>query len=313
MKILYSAGNRLGSYYQLKRFLESIKNKNHIVKIAAFKKSLCNLNADYMLDSLLNFTNPGGPVSFNGNYSYYRNEIKRFNPDLIISDYEIYTSMLATELKIKLWQYSPINIYHALDKKTKQNIGIHKNYSHLIESNHKKSEYVDYVMSYSSRKFALSHLCDCDNRPELIGFEWARPSFILGEDVDVCKYVIALAASNKKIIDEFKNKDAILLTPYALEKYDTMKVADIDSDHYKNALLNCKACINDGTAAFLADSFYNEKYSFSIPRYDDIEPIICSYMNEYCGVGRINFGTPQKVDVKINESVKFISEYLDNP
>lgn len=312
MKILYAAGNRLGSYYQLKRFLDSVADKNHTVKVAAYKKSLGDQDVDYTLDCLLNFTNPDGPTSFNGNYAYYRNEIKRFNPDLVISDLEVYSSMLANELNIKLWQVSPLNLYYALNSKTKQNVGIHKNYSHLLESNHKRSEYINYALNYSSRKFVLSHLCDCENPPELIeGFEWARPSFVLGENIDKYHYVIALAKSNKKIIDEFKNKDSILLSPYMFEKYDMMAVADIDSDAYKNSLENCKIFITDGTAAFLADAFYNQKYAFSIPRYDDIETIIGSYMNEHCGIGKTDLGSTLQVNIKINENVKFISGYLD--
>lgn len=312
MRILYAAGNRLGSYYQLKRFLDSIASKKYTVKVAAYKKSLGDLDADYTLDCLLNFTNPDGPPSFNGNYAYYRNEIKRFNPDLIISDLELYSSIIASELKIKLWQASPLNIYYALNSKTKQNVGIHKNYSHLIESNHKRSECLSDVLNYSDRKFVLSHLCDCENPPGLIeGFEWARPDFILGENVDKYHYLVALARSNKKIINEFKNKHAVLFSPYIFEKYDMMVVADIDSDAYKNALENCKVFISDGTAVFLADAFYNQKYSISIPRYDDIETIVSSYMNEHCGVGKIEAGPPMKVNIKINEKVKFVSEYLE--
>jgi len=312
MRILYAAGNRLGSYYQLKRFLDSIAYKNHNIKVAAYKKSLGSLDVDYTLDCLLNFTDPLGTVSFNGNYSYYKNEIKRFNPDLIISDFEIYTSIIAHELKIKLWQISPLNLYYALNAKTKQNVGIHKHYSHLIESNHKRSEYINHALNYSSRKFVLSHLCDCESPTELVeGFEWARPDFLLGEDVDKYHYVIALAKSNKKIIHEFKSKHAVLFSPYMFEKYDMMAVEDIDSDSYKNALENCKVFISDGTAAFLADAFYNQKYSISIPRYDDIETIVASYMNEHCGVGKIDFGPPAKVNIKINEKIKLVSEYLD--
>jgi hypothetical protein len=99
MKILYAAGNRLGSYYQLKRFLNSVSKQNHNIKIAAYKNSTGDLNTDYTLDCLLNFTSPHTTFSFNGNYTYYSNEIKRFNPDLIISDFEIYTSIIAAQNK----------------------------------------------------------------------------------------------------------------------------------------------------------------------------------------------------------------------
>lgn len=313
MKILYAAGNRLGSYYQLKRFLNSISDKNHVVKVAAYKKSLGDLDVDYTLDCLLNFSNPDATVSFNGNYSYYRNEIKRFNPDLVISDLEVYTSILANELNIKLWQVSPMNLYYSLNAETKQKVGIHKHYSYLIEYSHKRSEYINYILNNSNRKFVLSHLCDCSGRPELIqSYEWARPSFVLGESTNNFDYVIALAKTNKKIINEFKNKKSALFSPYAFEQFDEMFVGGIDAeDNYKNSLENCKAFITDGTASFLADAFYNQKYCFSFPRYDDIETIIGSYMNVYCNIGKIDMGNSIPVKINIDEKVKFISECLD--
>lgn len=310
MKILYAAGNRIGSFYQLKRFLGSV-SKRHTIKIAAYKKSMGDLDVDYNLDSLLNFTNPEG-ISFNGNYNYYANEIRRFAPDLIISDFEIYTSIMAGELKIKLWQFSPVNLYYALDAKTKQASGIHKYYSHLIESNHKKSDYINYILNNSDRKFVLSHLCDCAAAPSLIdGFEWVRPSFILGEGGSNFDNVIVLPKTNKKIIDEFKNKNSILFSPFYFEKYDRMLVANINSDDYALPLDNCKIFITDGTATFLADAFYNQKYCFSITRYDDIEAVIGSFMNEYCKLGKMDLGNSSTVEVTIDDNVKFISEHLE--
>jgi hypothetical protein len=313
VKILYAAGNRLGSHYQLKRFLNSIANKNYDVKIAAYKVSMGDLDIDYCLDALLNITNPDGPISFNGNYSYYHNEVKRFAPNLIISDFELYSSVLANELGIELWQVSPINLYYALNPEIKQAVGIHKNYSYLIESNHNRFEYTRYILNNSNRKFVLSHLCDCENPPELIpGFEWARPSFVLGEAKNNYSNVIILSRSNKKLIDEYKNKNSILFTNSFLELYNSMIVEDINSeDIYKNCLDNCKYFITDGTPTFLADAFYNCKYCFSVPRYDDIESIVSSYMNQYCKLGNMNsYGTPLPFKIKINDNIKFISEHL---
>lgn len=312
MRILYAAGNRLGSYYQLKRFLDSVANKNHIIKVAAYKKSMGDLDVDFTLDCLLNFTNPDATISFNGNYAYYHNEIKRFGPDLIISDLELYTSTLANELNIKLWQVSPINLYYAMDSKVKQASGIHKHYAHFIESDHKKSEYTNYVLNNSDRKFVLSHLCDCEKSLTLLPpYEWARSSFTLGDDTNEFNNVIALAQTNKKIMDEFKNKNAALFSPFVFEQYEKMVVDGIESDNYANSIQNCNFFISDGTAAFLADAFYNEKYCFTIPRYDDIEAIIGSYMNEYCGIGKIDLGDTKPVNIQINNQVKFISEYLE--
>src|SRR5277367_870732 len=100
MKILYAAGNRSGSFFQMKRFLDTIQN--HTVKIAAYKKSSGNINIDYTLDALLNFSGHNENIAFNGNFIYYCKEIERFAHDLIISDFEIYTSIYAIEHNIPI-------------------------------------------------------------------------------------------------------------------------------------------------------------------------------------------------------------------
>jgi hypothetical protein len=310
MKILYAAGNRLGSYYQLKRFLNSVSKQNHNIKIAAYKNSTGDLNTDYTLDCLLNFTSPHTTFSFNGNYTYYSNEIKRFNPDLIISDFEIYTSIIAAELNIKLWQYSPINIYYALDQQTKQKILIHKYYSHLLEENIKRLEYINSAFDMSNRRFVLSHLCDNEKKPNLTNnFEWVRPSFILGAESNNFQVVIALAKTNKDLIN---NKNAVMFLPALFEKYDNLTMENINNEKiYKGSIESCKTFVSDGTATFLADAFYNQKYCYSAPRYDDLESVACSRINEYYDLGSIDLSChPKQVKININKNVKFISEYL---
>jgi hypothetical protein len=313
LKILYSAGNRIGSYYQLKRFLQSIQHKNYNIKIAAFKKSLGDLDADYMLDSLLNFTNPE-EISFNGNYTYYSNEIKRFAPDLIISDFEIYTSTIALELNIKLWQFSPINFYYAMNNDVKYNLGIHKNYFHLLDSSPKRNGYILNLLNNSNRRFVLSHICDSQyNNIISNNYEWARPSFILGYGNKKIDYFLALLKSNKNIINELKNKNSILFSPYMNESFDDLKIEDISKDSiYEQYIENCKYFVSDGTAVFAADAFYNQKYNITYPRYDDIESIIISMVNRHYNFGCIsdNFTQSNKIEIELNEKVKFISEYL---
>jgi hypothetical protein len=297
MNILVAAGNRFGSFFQLERFLQSVKNQNHTIKIAAYKKSIGTLDIHYMLDALLNFTNPDGGLSFNGNYKYYYNEIKRFAPDLIISDCEIYTSIIALELKIKLWQVSPLLLYSALSNKLKNTIPIYKNHGYLLSHNLLRKDYLNYIINSSDRKFVLSHLCDIETRPDLIdGFEWIRPEFILGDNDIKVDYLVSLIKDNKTILKELKNKSVMI------------------TNNYKQYINSCNVFLSDGTATFLADAFYNQKYCFSIPRYDDIETVVAAYLNEYCAAGKTvsdSFNIdPPNVKIHIDDGVRFLSEYI---
>jgi hypothetical protein len=313
LKILYAAGNRLGSYYQLKRFLQSIQHKKYNIKIATYKKSLVDLNVDFMLDSLLNITNPQ-EISFNGNYIYYYNEIKRFAPDLIISDFDIYTSNIALELNIKLWQFSPINLYYGIDNNVKYNTGIHKNYFYLFDSSPRKNGYILNILNNSNRRFILSHICDTPHNNIISSdYEWIRPNFILGNGVDNVDYFLAIAQSNKNIINELKDKDSILFSPSHTEKFGTIKTVNILAENiYKKYIENCKYFISDGTAVFAADAFYNQKYNVSIPRYDDIETVIVSMINQYfkLGCASFNYNQSYQINIELNDKVKFISEHL---
>jgi len=313
LKILYAAGNRLGSFYQLKRFLQSIQHKNYIIKTAAFKKSLGDLDVDYTLDSLLNFTNIN-EISFNGNYSYYSNEIKRFAPDIIISDFEIFTSTIALELNIKLWQFSPINLYYAINNDIKYNLGIHKNYFHLLDSSPRKNGYILNLLNNSNRRFILSYIGDSKyNNIVSDTYEWVRPNFILGDGSKKIDYFLALPKSNKNIINELKNKNSLLFSSFTLERFNDMRVKNLlEENQIKEYIENCKYFISDGTATFAADAFYNQKYNICNPRYDDIETVIVSMINKYCNFGCISndYNQSNKIEIQLNEKVKFISEHL---
>lgn len=299
MRILYAANNSFTSYFQLKRFLTSIKNKNIEVKIAAYQKSMGDLNIDYTLDALLNFSNPDENISFNGNYIYYSNEIKRFSPDLIISDLEIYTSIIASELQIKIWQVSPVLLYAALDKKTKYSIGIHKIYSYLLDKNFRKKSFTNFIINAADKRFIVSHLCDTnidvniDNR-----FDFIRPDFILADNT-TDKNNDLIVSNNKYIINKYQQ--GILFTKQNYEQYSKLVVKDIyNEQEYKQALNKCVNYICDSGAIHAADAFYNDMPCIYFASQNEIEPILISNINKYYG----------KQSIRINNRIKFLSEHI---
>lgn len=313
MKILYAAGNRIGSFFQLKRFLQSIQHKNYDIRIAAYKKSSGDLNIDYTLDSLLNITNPR-EITFNGNYLYLSKEIQRFSPDLIISDFDIYISNIALDLNLRLWQFSPNNLYYALSYEMRYKLKIHKNYFFLLDATNKKNDYVNNILNNSSRKFVLSHMGDTDGDSIITnGYEWVRPNFILGDGSNKIDYLVTLLQSNKFIFDKLKNKKSLAFYPN-VETNALAFIYNIFEDFsYKKCLENCKFFISDGSGIFLADAFYNQKYAISYPRYDDIETIVGTTINQYFNLGTTG-DTEQiipPIDIKLNNKIKFISEYIE--
>src|SRR5258706_5453728 len=99
MKILYAANNNINSLIQLSRFLRVISKQHHI-KISAYKKSSPpSINIDWTLDALLNIFNPRLSLN-NDNLCIYYDQVKKFKPDLVISDFEYFTSSVAADLNV---------------------------------------------------------------------------------------------------------------------------------------------------------------------------------------------------------------------
>lgn len=177
LKILYAADNRKSSYNHLKRFVNSY-DKEHIIRTAAYSASVGNLNINWNLDALLDFTGKRKGVSFtNSNINIYTNEIREFAPDIVISDLEIYTSFLSIEMGFRVWQVSPLLLYFGTSDNNRK-LGIYKYYSGIISKDLHRKKYINFIINNSDKRLVLSHLGDLRNPPALrINYEWARPSY----------------------------------------------------------------------------------------------------------------------------------------
>jgi hypothetical protein len=185
VKILYAAGNRPGSRLQYDRFLQSMRGKNIELKTAAFQQSLGDLNCDYTLDALLNFYHTEKDITYNGNYQYYCKQIQTFAPDLIISDMELLTSIIALELHIQLWQVSSLLMYWAMPDEIKKQMDIFWSNAYIFYfGSDKTKQKMSYVINNSDKRFVISHLCDTEYAGNIKpGFEWIRPEFQLNDDM----------------------------------------------------------------------------------------------------------------------------------
>jgi hypothetical protein len=267
-----------------------------------------NMPVDYTLDSLLNFSESSQTISFNGNYNYLFNEIKRFNPDLIISDFEIFSSMIAIELCVNLWQFSSSLLYYALKNEVKYNLGIHRDYGYLINSDKKTSSHIKYILKNSTRKFIVSHICDTPAK-DIINdaFEWVRPNFVIGDGNKKTDILATSIKPYQKITSLLTNRSIVFSQP---------PFCDIKNENlYKQYLNECKFIISDGTSAFLSDAFYNQKYCFSYPQSDSIESITSSYLNKYLNLGNTNtieLRDTREINIELNNKISSISKHMEN-
>lgn len=325
LKILYAASNNENAKIMLWRFLQTIKNKPYIIKIAAYKKSSPPINIDWTLDCLLNMYKPD-KLSFenNDNLLTYYQQVKYYSPDLIISDLEYFTSYIANQLNIDLWQCSSSLINFSLNKKDKYDLGLFKIYSHLFNKNPITSQRTINIIENSTKNFLYSHFGDMPDAPILNNnFEWIRPYHKVGKQTITCKHniVAALMSNNKKILSLIKNyPDSIVFNDFTCESYNNIKIKNINNqEEYYCNLRNSNLFICEGQESFLADAFYNNKYSIIMPNFTDAECITNSVFSEKRGFASCvydkNIDLQQYLDFPVigsyNDKIQYLHEKIE--
>lgn len=120
MKILYSAGDRIGAALQLARFASRVR---HDLRIAAHASAhqivgtidwcldaLCGRNSYRKPESNELFGRPGAPFVDPDVLAMMMDDVIAWQPDLIISDGEPIVAHLAVTLETTLWYSSPLHL-----------------------------------------------------------------------------------------------------------------------------------------------------------------------------------------------------------
>jgi hypothetical protein len=189
MKILFGAGNYIGSNIMLSRFLRH--SKEHEIRIAAYYRNNRYLNSiDWCLDAIRAKRVPNyfkekcgvlGPPVNHYLADMIINDLIEWEPDLVISDCEAFTAFIAKMLEIPLWYCSSLL----------QTIGIQHDKKEL--SIKVMDTTIDYIKSLpiGDAYLVYSPLCDVSARPILkSGFEWIRPytdevQEVTSENIDI--------------------------------------------------------------------------------------------------------------------------------
>ena len=291
MKILYAAGDSSNSKICLERFHNVISNNeklnnNLLIKYSVFKKSKPYFDIDWCLDCLFDIQRPDHfKLSDNDNLSIYYDQVKYFNPDLIISDLEFFSSYIGGVLNIPVWQCSSSLLNEGLQKTEKYNIGFHKKYSFLYNKKTDTKNVIINSILNSENNFVYSHFGDIDTPPKLkSNFQWIRPYFLVGKKNKLCSHNIVAALSNftnKKIFEELYHKDDTIIFSLFKEEFGNFQIKSIyDYQEYICNLYNSNYYITQGQSNFLADAYYNGKYSFIYPDFNDIECLANSMFSE---------------------------------
>jgi hypothetical protein len=319
-KILYAASNTENAKIQLARFMTAMKQSSHTIKIAAFKQSSPKgINIDWTLDSLLNIFKPDHISLDNENFEFYFEQVKYYAPDLIISDLEYFTSYIANVLNITLWQCSSSLINLALSHHDKYNLGLFKTYSYL------HNQRIANIIDNSNCNFVYSHFGDLENPPTLNNnFEWIRPYFQVGKKSIPCQHNIVAAAlkTNKQMVSLLKSyTDSILFCDFIDEDYSNPVLKNINNvEEYFCNLHNSNVFCCEGQTNFLADAFYNNKFSLVLTNFKDLECITNSMFSQHFGLSVNIFSnsidleqfSDRTVTTSLKDDIKYLHEKIED-
>lgn len=173
MKILYCCGKLPASNLRCSEFL---KCTEHEVKIAAYYSNHEYLDTIHWCLDALETNDSKSKKQINkllgkkialdlNNLQIFLDDIVKFSPDLIISDYEFCAELISEVLDIALISCSPM---HMID-------GINYKFGTAPWFKNKDSNVLN-VFNTAKKKYVYSWLANVENKPELkSGFEYIRP------------------------------------------------------------------------------------------------------------------------------------------
>ena len=317
MKILYAACNRKGAQLQLGRFLSAVAKGEHQIKLAGFNESCPGFYLDWTLDALLDMFNLDHISFDNDNLRTYFSQVKTFNPDLIISDLEIFSSHIGLVLNKPVWQVSPLLLYYGLNAVEKTNMGVYKNYSYIFNKQATIDDLIRNALMNADKKFIYSHFGDATSAELMEGFEWVRPYHVTGKTSIPCKHnVCAVTLRNEKKYINYLNKfsDTVLFSTNLDEEFAGVTLKDISNlVEYGCNLKNCDLALNQGFTDLLADAFYNNKFSGILPDFSQAECVINALYAEYLGLGKVIYQDEdiEALEIKSSDNkLEFLHEKL---
>jgi len=153
-------------------------------------------------------------------------------------------------------------------------------------------------------------------------FEWIRPYHTIGKSSIICKHniIAGMIQPDKNIIGLLKRyDDSVIFSEDCNEDYPNIILKDISNiDEYTCNLANTNLFVCSGQTSFLADAYYNSKYSLIMTDYNDTECVINSVASEHFGLSDIIYDLDDNLDfsksviTKYDEDIKFLHERIED-
>lgn len=306
MKILYSTSDRIGGDSQARRIIKHLPQ--HEIKLAAYSQSSQSFKyIDWTLDALKynksNIRHTWKIEEFLDHREYFPNvnidnlkkfllDVIDFEPDLIISDYEPISGLIAKKIGCELWYCSPLHLLNALNVKSNNFI-----YSHQMH--HEKKTFSRHFVK-PNRVFIYSPFVDIIDEKQIIpGYELVRPYYYESENNN----------GNLAVLNDNNRYNVLNKILYCSDNnFNVIKQFECAEDDYIKLLNNSDALLCCGETSMIADALYSGKKLLISPNMKDIESLInANFCREY-GLGfdlsQIELMEKFAVD-QINKTMKY--------
>lgn len=294
MKIVYSAGNRVGADHLISRLLAKQSNE---IKIAAHLKSSNSLShIDWTLDAIYNkytgcdraklvdlFGHTNLPMMGFDQAVQLIQDINDFQPDLIICDYEPIMANIAKTLGVKLWYCSPVHLLDGIKWGQGQ-----IRYSGLLDNTRKTLS----KLPKPDRIFVNSPFGTIQDGPELKpGYEWVIPET---RKLSLDKYGTGMCVTNdsdrvselSKILNCIPPFDLVLFSNH---KYDLSHLESYlisEKNNYWRAVGGADWMFCTGETSFIADAAFNGVSRLCVaPDLSDPEALLNAILVQLYGLG----------------------------
>ncbi len=290
MKILYSAGDRIGAAYPLRGFVDNCK---HEVKVAAYLKSGFLLNTiDWTLDAIPSI-NDNKFYRDSDAYKILLNDVDYYEPDLIICDNEFLLADIAVSFGIKLWCCSSLYLTNCFVRSHNFYKYFYKN---IISQLERLSEHAEKSLVYSP----FGDVVDCPKIKD--NFEWVRPYHNL---------VLCEGEDKIAIINNDSRADVLRKILKSVPDVD-INTHDSYSDTYMDQLKRSNWEFNIGYTTSISDAIYSGITKMCVaPYFQDVETLInaeiCSELNIGDNVGQVELMESFAIQ-EIEKSIMSISE-----
>lgn len=296
MKIVYSAGNRLGAGHQLNGFLEQT---SHDVRVASYLES----------GRLLHFVDWTLDTNTSSNLENLRNDITHFEPDLILIDGEPIVANIGQSLSIPIVYCSPLHLLDGVPWERGQ-----LSYSAPLEILRTMLA----AFPVGVKRLVYSPVGDIERSPSLReGFEWVRPyHFFVDGNSEVDQIMV--------VVEDSQRFDAIVAATQGL-KLNFQYFRKLDAV-YEKALENCAYIFSTGETKHIADAVYNNKSFCLLPNLKDPETVMNAIACSAFGLGlelgqlelmgkfstsKIEESISKKINYTVTSQHKMLHERID--